>query len=115
MSDDLVYESALEEWMGILARLWTAFDKPLDPERLQIYSQALADVPLGLLEKAVFRVIRNHRFSNVPTVGDVWAAVKAELGNPLDVKQAIEEWCDLQWRKCVVAFPGPAEHPELSA
>ena len=103
-----VYVSLGEEWIAILSRLWIAFDKPLDPERLQIYIHELGSVPLGLLELAVSRTIRNHKFSNVPSVADVWRSVNAELGNPYDVDQAIQEWCDRQWRKVVVEFAVPA-------
>jgi hypothetical protein len=110
MSDELMYETPEEEWMSVLARLWIAYDKTIDAERLQIYAHELADVPMGLLEKAVSRAIRGHRFSSVPTVGDVWDALSAELGHPSDMLQAIQAWCDLQWRKVVVEFHKPAEH-----
>lgn len=113
MPDELIYESPQEEWMSILARLWIAFDKPLDADRLRIYSDELSAIPMGLLEKAISRTIREHRFSNVPSIGDVWRALQTELGNPYDLQQAIESWCDRQWRKVVVEFKAPAE-TELS-
>ena len=109
MADELVYETPLEEWLSVLARLWIAFDKPLDPERLQLYQAELASVPMGLLELAISRTIRNHVYSSVPSIGDVWRSVRAELGNPYDLDQAIQDWCERQWRKVVVDFSVPAE------
>jgi hypothetical protein len=46
------YDLALEEWLGVLAELWTAAGKPLETDRLEVYGQSLGEVPLGLLEMA---------------------------------------------------------------
>ena len=71
-ADDLL----LEEWLGVLAELWTAAGKPLEADRLQVYRQSLGEVPLGLLELAVRRVIRENVVHVVPLPGVVWAAVR---------------------------------------
>ena len=77
MSDEIlrteeeIHQAAREEWLGILARVWTAIGKPRDADRLDLYGKALADVPLGLLEIAVARVIRENEYSVVPPPGVV--------------------------------------------
>jgi len=91
-SDEDIWQMANEEWLGVLSRLWVAFDKPLEPERLTIYRNLLCNVPMGLLELAVHRTIREHKYNSVPSVADVWAAVRRELHNPYDLDQAIEIW-----------------------
>jgi hypothetical protein len=63
-----------------------------------VYRQSLGEVPLGLLELAVQRVIRENSYHVVPLPGVVWAAVRKELGNPWDVKAAIEDWVERIWR-----------------
>jgi hypothetical protein len=90
------YDLALEEWLGVLADLWTAAGKPLEADRLQVYRRSLEDVPLGLLELAVQRVIRENVYHVVPLPGVVWVAVRRELGEPWDVRMALEDWA----RKC---------------
>ncbi len=69
-ADDLL----LEEWSGVLAELWTAAGKPLEADRLQVYRQSLGEVPLGLLERAMRRVIRENVYHVVTLLGVVWAA-----------------------------------------
>lgn len=101
-TDEELYQSALEEWLGVLSRLWIAFDKPLDPERLTIYREALDVLPLGLLDLAVKRVIREHKFNSVPTIADVWSAVRKELHNPPDLERAIHAWRESLWDRSVM-------------
>ena len=91
------YESPMEEWLGVLAELWTAVGKPIEEDRLKVYQKVLEDVPLGLLELAIKRVIQENDYQVVPVPGVVWAAVKKELGNPYDIKMAIESWLDQKW------------------
>ena len=85
-------ELLLEEWLGVLAELWTAAGKALEADRLQVYRQSLGEVPLGLLERAVRRVIRENTYNVVPLPGVVWAAVRQELGEPWDIRMAMEDW-----------------------
>ena len=72
------YDLALKEWLGVLEELWTAAGKPLEADRLEVYRQSLGEVPLGLLELAVRRVIRENTYNVVPLPGVVWAAVRRE-------------------------------------
>jgi hypothetical protein len=88
------YETPMEEWLGVLAELWMAVGKPIDAARLRVYQKALWEVPLGLLELAVRRVVRENSYQVVPLPGVVWVAVRKELGNPYDVRMAIEGWVE---------------------
>ena len=51
-TEEEIRQAAVEDWLGVLARLWTAIGKPIEAERLQLYRDALHGVPLGILEKA---------------------------------------------------------------
>ncbi len=72
----------------MLAELWTAAGKPLEADRLKVYRQSLGEVPLGLLERAVRRVIRENVYPVGPLPGMVWAAVRRTLGYTLRVRCA---------------------------
>lgn len=99
MTDAEIKQALLQEWLDVLSGLWTAFGKPLDAGQLQVYRRALGAVPIGLLELAVARSIREHRFASVPTVHEIWQAVSRELGDPHDVLLAIEAWQDAGWAR----------------
>jgi len=92
------YDKALEEWLGVLAELWKAAGRPVEADRLEIYAMSLGEVPMGLLEMAVRRVIRENTYNLVPLPGVVWAAIRRELGNPWDIRMEIEDWIELRWR-----------------
>lgn len=111
-TDEEVFDMAMADWLGQLIRLWDAVGKPLDADRLEIYRRELSDVPLGLLEHAVSRVIRENTYSNIPPVGTIWKAVRAELGNPYDVMDAIREWTERSWQRCFVKFDRVAVETE---
>lgn len=86
------YQVALAEWTGILAQLWTGIGKPLEPERLKIYRDQLQAVPLGLLELAVTRVMREETWLIVPSAGRIWEAIRKELGDPHDLDYSLQIW-----------------------
>lgn len=92
MTDDQIYEAALEEWTGILAQLWTGIGKPPDDQRLKIYCDQLKDVPLGLLELSINRVMRENTWNVVPPVGTIWQAIRKELEAPHDLDYALKIW-----------------------
>lgn len=100
-TNEQIWNAANEEWVGILSRLWVAYDKPLDSERLTIYRNMLEKVPMGLLDLAVNRVIREHQYNSVPSVGDVWKAVRKELSIRFnrevtkDLDDMIEQWKEI--------------------
>ena len=101
-SDEDIHQDALQEWLEVLAQLWTAFGTPVDASQMIVYQRSLGSLPLGLLDRAVQRVIREHEFNNVPTVAEVWKAVRKELGNPVDLERAIAVWCDQLWGDAVM-------------
>jgi hypothetical protein len=101
VTDDTIYQQALEDWLKVLSTLWTAYDKPVDPVRFALYSDMLRKIPLGLLEQAVERVVSEHVYNSVPTVAEVWVAVRKELHNPFDLDQAIERWKEALWYRAV--------------
>lgn len=105
----------LKEWLSVLARLWTAYGKLPDADRMTLYRDMLSKIPMGLLEKAIDHVVQEHVYNSVPTVADVWQAVRKELGNPYDMDQAIQEWCDRRWRAICVQFPGVQNIAEVVA
>lgn len=104
MPDDEIAQAAMEEWVSTLAQLWIAFGKQVDADQLLIYQQNLAVVPMGLLDAAVKRVIREHTFNNVPTIAEVWGAVRRELRNPVDLDRAMNEWASQKWSNAVYVF-----------
>lgn len=103
-SDGELEQVLREEWVEVLCRLWVAFDKPLDADRLKIYRDALSVLPFGLLEAGVNRAVREHRFNSVPTIAEVWDAVRKELGNPADLDRVIYSWSESLWQKAVYVF-----------
>lgn len=74
-----IYADLQEEWMGVLASLWVAIGKPVDPERLRMYAQVLSDIPLGLLELSIKRVLRQQTWQVVPQPGVIVGAMEKEL------------------------------------
>ena len=100
MSGD--FKTPKEEWLGVLSELWISVEKPIEPDRLGVYQKALGDVPLGLLEKAVKRVILENDYQVVPVPGVIWAAVRKELGYAFDIHTAIEAWVEDQWKRIIV-------------
>lgn len=61
----------LGDWYAVLAQLWNAFGKPLDPDQFDIYASKLKDIPLGVLEQVVDETISRHRFNSVPVLAEV--------------------------------------------
>lgn len=99
MTEQETIQTAREEWLEVLAQLWIAYDKEIDPERLGLYQRQFGSVPLGLLQEGVDRAIREHTYNSVPTVADLWRAIRAVLGNPQDLDGAIERWKGALWSK----------------
>lgn len=76
LTDKQIYNLALQDWTDILGKLWTAFGKPLNPDQLKVYREALSDVPLGVLEHVVDETIKRHKFNSVPTLAELIETLK---------------------------------------
>lgn len=104
MSDEEIQQAAMAEWLEALSGLWAAYGKTPDAKQLAIYARVLGDVPLGLLDEAIKRVIERHGFANVPTAAEVRRAVWEILGKPHDITASIEMWAERRFERCVVRF-----------
>jgi hypothetical protein len=71
-------KEANKEWNGVLAKLWTAFGKPVDPAQFKVYRDTLHTVPLGVLEHVVDATIKRHKYNTVPPLATI-SEVLAEL------------------------------------
>jgi len=79
-TDTEIEQCAKMEWLEVLSGMWEAIGKPLDEKRLQKYAKELNGIPLGLLEKAVNRAIRNSGdYQVVPTISAIWGRFAANL------------------------------------
>ena len=104
-TDVEIERCAKVEWLEILSGMWEAIGKPLDEKRLRKYAKELSGIPLGLLDKAVSKAIRNSGdYQVVPTISAVWKAVRHELGNPYDIDEAIERWMETRYQSAVYRF-----------
>ncbi len=55
---DNALKEANKEWNGIVAKLWVAFGKSVDPAQFRVYRDELGDVPLGVLDQVIDETIR---------------------------------------------------------
>ena len=104
---DVDYQkSAIDEWIAILTRMWDAIGKE-DARRLEVYAREFKDIPLGLLDAAVSRVIRNNGdYLTVPSISALWAAIKKEAGDfpNMDIMDAVAVWEDRTFERGVYRF-----------
>jgi hypothetical protein len=98
---------AIADWYSILASLWVAIGKPVDKNRLLLYGHDLGNVPCELLERAIKRIRLNSIYTQVPTIGEIWQAVKAELAE--DNCTTPEEWIERKW----IYFMGRVRYEEV--
>lgn len=77
MTDAELDQLLLSEWMGVLRKLFIAYDKKPTPELIDAYRDALDDVPLGLFEVIVQRVIENNKF--FPKISELRGIIRDEL------------------------------------
>jgi hypothetical protein len=89
LTSEQIEEMAFNEWTHILGGLWLAYGKIPSPEQIIAYTRVLKELPIGLLEIAINRVIKVHKYANVPTAAQLWEAADKELDG-----STIEEWCD---------------------
>jgi len=92
MTDLQIYNLAKEEWIGVLKQLWEAVGKPINKEQLKVYAKQLADIPLGVLEEIIQELLRNHQYSNVPTIGEIWQTIRRKYGcDPSELKNTYRQ------------------------
>lgn len=111
-TDNVTFEvdyqkAAIDEWIATLTRMWDAVDKPVDDRRLMVYVEEFKDIPLELLGKAVGRAIRNNGvYSNVPTVGALWSAIRKEAGEfpNMEVMDVVDLWDQERYERIVYRF-----------
>ena len=89
--------------------MYIVIGKPVEGERLKLYREALHGVPLGILELAVNRVIRKMVYKVVPLPGVVWEAIRAELGDPVDIHKAMKEAIETRWELFVGRITSTSE------
>ena len=80
-TDDQIYQEAYAEWVGVLSQLWAAIGKPVDAKQLAVYVKQLGDIPLGILEQVVSRLLAKHTYHTVPTIGDIWKETWLTMGH----------------------------------
>jgi hypothetical protein len=81
-TDQEIYDMAMAEWVGILSQLWEAIGKPVDGKQLAVYTRQLGDVPMGVLEGTVKRLMQEHTYNSVPSLGDIWVVIRKYYGEP---------------------------------
>lgn len=99
---DNMQSLAIAEWQSIISGMWDACGKSLsqpgEQERFKQYVRQFSNLPLGLLEAACNRAIREMgKYNTIPTIGAVWEAVRKELHNPHDLDWAIENWGEMRF------------------
>lgn len=107
-SDKEIHEMAVADWYSILEDMWVAVGKEIDKERLLIYGKDLGNVPCELLERAIRRIRMTSIYSQVPTIGEIWQAVRMELA--MDNCSTPEEWVERRW----IQFMGRARYGEVN-
>lgn len=99
ITDGAINADAYSEWLSVLMSMWESVEKPVDEKRLKLYASQFESVPLGLLEKAITRAIRNNgNYLSVPSIGALWSAIRKETGDlpNVDVLEAVEMWQEKQ-------------------
>jgi len=107
LPDVEIQKMAIADWYGILESLWTAIGKPVEKKRMLIYGQDLGNIPCELLERAIKRIRLNSIYTQVPTIGEIWQAVKLELAQ--DNCTTPEEWIERKW----IYFMGRLRYAEV--
>lgn len=94
-TDKEIENAALAEWTGILSQLWEAIGKPVNPNQLKVYVKQLGDLPLGALDVVITQLLKDHKYANVPTIGEIWQTVRKVFAtdDPEEIRgQLSREW-----------------------
>ena len=76
------------EWIRTLTQLWDAIGKVADKKQLAVYIKELGCIPLGVLEQVVSRLLADHTYHTVPTIGEIWKVIKEDFGD----KESLAFW-----------------------
>jgi hypothetical protein len=85
-TDGEIYKMAYMDWMNTLRQLWTATGKPVNEQQFEVYVKQLADIPFDVLEDVVATLLREHKYNNVPTLGEIWEVITLRHGELDDIK-----------------------------
>lgn len=94
-TDKQIEQAARAEWSGVLSQLWEAIGKPVNPSQLKVYVKQLGDLPLGALEIVVTELLRDHKYANVPTIGEIWQMIRKtfDTNDPEEIRRQLSrEW-----------------------
>ena len=99
MSDAEIYKLAREDWLNILRQLWEATGKPVNPAQLKVYAKQLGMIPLGALEAVIGEILKDHQYNNVPTIGEIWSALRTRFGcDPAELAETYDPKPNLIYR-----------------
>ena len=101
MSDAEIKSLLTKEWSDLFDALWYAIGKPIDQKQKAVYARALSNIPYGLLDKAINKVLQEHKYSNIPTIAEIINAVRSVLGISSDanLENNIAIWKNNVWFK----------------
>jgi len=95
LTDEQIRKMAYKEWLDVLSQLWEATGKPVNEKQLMVYAKQLSHVPMAVLEDVVNTLLREHTWSNVPTIGEIWKCLRERYGDPENPKPKEIVWV---WR-----------------
>ena len=100
-SDAEIKSMLMKEWSDLFDALWYAIGKPIDQKQKSVYARALSNIPYGLLDKAINKVLKEHKYSNIPTIAEIINAVRSVLGISSDanLENNIAIWKNNAWFK----------------
>lgn len=65
--------------VSMTSRLFMAFGCD-DRDRVRVYVEETAAIPLGFLALAVRSILRSRKYSSVPAIGELWTLARAAAG-----------------------------------
>lgn len=97
--NDGYFTEIMQEWTNVVASLWVAIGKPIDSQRLSLYCREFSQVPLGLLEKSIKRLMHETVYQVIPTIGEIQRVINKELHEANCVDYS--DWVAREWLKVI--------------
>jgi len=94
-TEEEIYQLGKAEWTGVLLQLWDAIGKTVEKKQLAVYVKELDEIPMGVLEQVVSRLLAQHTYHTVPTIGDIWNETWLVMGHSFRDKLNIDH---LKWQ-----------------